>query len=227
METLTQHLNDALRSNAERLPRYAEISNGRSVGISKTLLRYERLAMPFAHLLQLFARPYWRRGLPILKVEFVSMTLTPPFAAVSTNAPGPLPPFTPLPVVRWGFRLLGTYWRRGAMAAHEETCRFLASLPPSPRIHCMVRHILESLARVLSLDPQFRQLARDTAAPSTAWASWCLVLMHLTSLAMSHRLDRKAYPLQVEGIPILERDVPPIPLEADLSTLTGLPPSAR
>ena len=216
-ETLSQHLAAALALNGGRKPLYAALSDGRSLRISRTLMRYERLFLPAAVLLAWLCRPYWRRGVPVLRAEFMPMAGTPPFAPASEQASGPVAPFRWLAARRWGLEIFATYVREGAAAAHALTCQRLDAIADDPRIHCMMRHMLESLARILYLAPQLRTLAKERgcAVPPT-WASALLVFLHVTNLRACHRLDRAAYPLQAAGLPILERDVPALPVRPEL-----------
>ncbi len=75
----------------------------------------------------------------------------------------------------------------------------------------MVRHVLESTARIAYLAPRHERIAKEKGlTKSPAGLSWKLVKLHLQALKLAGGLDTQAAPLQAAGVPILCRDVPPI-----------------
>ena len=80
-----------------------------------------------------------------------------------------------------------------------------------PNFHCMVRHLLESMLRISNLAPIHEREATELGLPPTRDLSWTLVRMHTLVLTEAVEVDGLAAPLQAEGLPIICRDVPPIP----------------
>nr|MBA2571563.1 hypothetical protein [Gemmatimonadota bacterium] len=67
------HLREAIALNRERLPLYAQLTDGASLPISRRLIRAELLALPLARYFDRRAQPYERAGIPLLSEAFVSM----------------------------------------------------------------------------------------------------------------------------------------------------------
>ena len=76
-----QHLRDAIALNRARAPRYAALSQGASIAISRRLIRAERLLLPVAWVFDRWARPYHEAGVALLTDVFESMDQVPPFVA--------------------------------------------------------------------------------------------------------------------------------------------------
>jgi hypothetical protein len=69
------HLADAIVINRQRKGLYAEITGGRSRGLSNLLIWFERLTLPYALFIDRWARRYNRRGIPIVDGDLMSMEL--------------------------------------------------------------------------------------------------------------------------------------------------------
>ena len=205
------HLREAIALNRERLPLYAQLTDGASLPISRRLIRAELLALPLARYFDRRAQPYERAGIPLLSEAFVSMQETPAF-----QAPAPLPP--PPPVLlspREARKLAAAVWRahrrNGFGGASQALKQALGSLAAFPCYACMLRHMLESALRIANLAPDHAAVAQQAGLPSPAALSRRLFWVHLMALGQSASLDRQAAPLQAVGIPIVCQDVPPIP----------------
>lgn len=203
-----RHLLDAISLNERRLPVYREWSDGRSVEISRALIRMERLALIAAWQVDAEARPYHRAGIPIVCSEYVSMSLTPPLP--ERPGPGLTGPYrSPPPPDSMIAAIREVYGAGGFEGVVDATDR-LMELLGRPEQNCMVRHVLESLGRVASLAPVHLRSARSAGLPSTRPLSELMLRLHLEVLDESVALDRRAAPLQAIGIPILCADLPPI-----------------
>lgn len=203
-----RHLLDAISLNERRLPVYAGWSDGRSVEVSRALIRMERLALVAAWHVDTKARLYHRAGIPIVCAEYVSMSLAPPLP----EAPGPPltasyrappPPDSTIAVIR------EAYGAEGFEGVVEAAGKMIARLG-RPEQNCMVRHVLESLGRVGALAPVHIRSARAAELASPRPLSELMLRLHLDVLDEAVVLDRKAAPLQAIGIPILCADLPPI-----------------
>jgi hypothetical protein len=206
-----QHVREAIALNRERMPRYAALTGGRSLAISRRLILAERLTLPAAWYVDRRARPFQARGLRLGIDEFVSMAAAPEFQD-RCEAPS-LQDYRMEdgPAVR---RLLQAAWRSGGFpalrdAAHREVER----LSVEPRFHCMLRHLLESIRRAAHLAPRHEETARAAGLPSTQRVSTLLLRLQLYGITSAAWLDHLAAPIQAEGVPILCQDLPPIPLE--------------
>lgn len=204
------HLRDAIRLNRERLPRYAELTAGHSVPISRSLIRAERAAIPLALLVDAAAARHRRRGLRVGCDEWEPMERTPSFAAAAPAVPAGATPFRERrgrPVAR---RIAAALRGDGFAGAEQAAQRELEALAGKPEHHCMLRHLLESAVRVAALAPLHVRDAERLGVVSPVGWSRRLLRLHLLGLPLATRLDTRAAPLQAAGVPILCRDVPPI-----------------
>lgn len=203
-----RHLREAIELNLERLPRYAALTGGASIPLSRRLIRAERWALPLARWLDRRARRWQEGGVPVLCAELVSMEATPAFAAEASGAP--LSSFRPPRAGTIRGRILRAYRSGGFPGAGGEIEEALRLLREQPVFHAMLRHLLESALRVCNLAPEHDRRARERGLPSPLPLSRTLLALHLFSLGEAVRLDAAAAPLQARGVPILLRDVPPI-----------------
>jgi hypothetical protein len=202
-----RHIREAIELNRRRAPLYAEASAGVSLRISRSLIRSERLLLPLARWLDARAEKYHRAGVPIMQDFFVPMSSAPPFAA---RAAPPRPTIAP-PDARALRRSLGRIARhRGLAAAAAAIEQEVDRLAADPACWCMLRHLLESAHRVAVCAAPHADQARQAELPSPLWIHRFLLRLHLLGLPAAGKLDARALPLQLEGIPILSRDLPPI-----------------
>lgn len=204
------HLREAIALNRSRADGYAALTGGASRGVSRRLIRGERVALAAAREVDRRARRYQAAGIPVACAEFVSMALTP--AGPPVEDPGPPPgPYRPGPdpdSVRGV--LVAAYGSGGFPAVAGAAAGLLAALEDRPAYHCMTRHLLESIWRVAWLAPEHARAARRAGLPSTVPLSELLLRLNLAALPDGAALDDQAAPLQAAGVPILCRDVPPL-----------------
>jgi hypothetical protein len=209
---MERHLREAARINRERMPLYDSLTGGRSRSISRRLIWTERLAIPVAWYVDHRARPFQRAGIRIVCDDFVPMENTPVFRDRAADPPPPLSAFVPADARRIR-RTVERVQERGGFPAASEALRVeLARLEGTPAFHCMLRHLLESALRISDQAPRYAAQAREQGLRgSPERISAALLDLHLAVLDEAAGLDRRAAPLQAEGIPILCQDVPPIP----------------
>jgi hypothetical protein len=209
---MERHMREAAALNKARMPLYDSLTDGRSRGISRRLIWTERLAIPAAWWVDWRARQFQREGIRIVCDDFVPMARTPAFRARAAQPPQPLSAFVPADARRIRRGVDRALRRGGFPAASQALTRELRSLERTPAYHCMLRHLLESALRISSQAPRYAAEAQARGLlASPAELSRTMLDLHLAVLADAARLDRRAAPLQAEGIPILCQDVPPIP----------------
>jgi hypothetical protein len=205
-----EHLEEAIALNEARLPVYSAATEGASESISRQLIASERQGLLAARYLDRRARRYQKAGIPIVCSEFVPMAWTPPLGSLP-DAP-PAEPAPSGPDTDHLVSLVRTAYGGGGFASVVEAIGpVLDLLHDRPMYHCMVRHLLESVARTAALAPLHEEAAARAGLPSTVPLSELLIRLHLAVLGDAGQLDRAAVPLQVRGVPILCRDVPPVP----------------
>ena len=207
-----RHIREAIELNRRRMPWYAEVSAGVSLSLSRSLIRRERVLLPFARWLDRRDARYADAGVPVLEELFVSMRGAPEFLPRAPVVPART---MPAPARALTAELRGA-WRRGGFAAAAGALdRELEGLSADPGYWCMRRHMLESALRLCHAEPRHVAAARAAGLPSPAWMHRLLLRLHLAGLPAAARLDAKAYPLQAQGIPILCRDLPGIAAHLD------------
>jgi hypothetical protein len=207
---MERHLREAAALNRARMPLYDSLTDGRSRGISRRLIWTERLALPVAWWVDWRARRFQREGIRIVCDDFVPMATTPGFRARMDDPP--LAEFVPADARRIRRTVERARRRGGFPAASEALVAELERLSSAPAYHCMLRHLLESALRISNQAPRYQAEAQARGLiDSPAGLSRTLLDLHLALLGEAARLDRRAAPLQAEGIPILCQDVPPIP----------------
>jgi hypothetical protein len=217
---MARHLREALRLNKERMPLYSELTNGRSRAISRRLIWAERFAMPAAWYVDWRARRFQRLGIPVVCADFEPMERTPAFRPRIENPP-PLSAFVPADPRRIARAVERAYRAGGFAGASAALEGEIEALAHVPGFHCMTRHLLESALRITNGAQRYSADAEARGVASPARLSRVLLTMHLTTLGEAARLDRRAAPLQAEGIPIVCQDVPPIPPFPDPHGLPG------
>jgi hypothetical protein len=211
-----KHFRDAIGLYEERRVLYSQISDGLSDVLFRRILFKQKLAQPLAAALDLAARPYQKAGIPLLELDFVDMSSVPAF---SERFPGIAPARSSFYVVRIG-KVTRKFWK-ALGAADYSALEALALdeikiLSQEKRLNALYRHLIESLARMASLAPQYEAAAREKSMSSPRWILKSALALHIAFLREACRLDEKALELQCLGIPILVQDLPPIPLKVNL-----------
>jgi hypothetical protein len=208
------HLREAAHLNRQRMPIYSALTGGRSRGISRRLIWTERLAIPVAWYVDWRARRFLRAGIRVTCDDFVPMAHTPALRERIADPP-PLSAFAPSDPRRVRRTIDEAYRSGGFAAASTAIEREIDQLQATPAFHCMTRHLLESALRIRNQAPVYEAQARERGLRSPAGVSRLMLNLHLSTLGEAAKLDRRAAPLQAEGIPIICQDVPPIPPAAD------------
>lgn len=208
---MERHLREAIALNRERMPLYDSLTDGRSRAVSRRLIWAERLALPVAWVIDRRARLWQEHGVRIVCEDFVPMAGTPAFRARRDDTVPP-PPFVPADARRIRRSVVLSLRAEGFEGAGDAFEAELERLEEVPAYHCMLRHLLESALRISRLAPVHDAEARALGLPSTRGLSKTMLDLHLMILGEAARLDRRAAPLQAEGVPIVCRDVPPIPV---------------
>ena len=77
----THHIKEAISINKRRAEYYAGISNHETKGLSKLFTSFEYCLLPVSNIFDKWAQHYWKKGIPVLKNDFVSMKNIPGKAA--------------------------------------------------------------------------------------------------------------------------------------------------
>lgn len=77
----THHIKEAISINKSRSEYYAGLSNRETKGLSRLFTTFEYCLLPVSNIFDKWARHYWKKGIPVLKNDFVSMKNIPDQAA--------------------------------------------------------------------------------------------------------------------------------------------------
>lgn len=207
---LSHHIREALAVNRERLPRYSKLTGGRSEIVSKKLIDSEKLVLALSPVIDLPARFWQTRDIPVICMDLVPMAGA---ASFEEKISLPLTVFQRLSKdslqalvtrVRQAINLTN---REGLLQVHGEILR----LKNQKDFHCMKRHILESLARSLYVLPSYEKQSAMLNLPSPKTLISLYLSSQVASLNLADEIDNLASEVQKEGVAILCNDLPPIP----------------
>lgn len=212
-----RHLDDAMILNHSRAPHYRELSGGQSTVVSEAMISFEKRLIRTAGIADAVALPLHLQGIPILCVDYVSMSETPAFRTTFKNGPPSMSQFKRLPVqpLKDSLNLALKYNDFDKMV--EISTLAINELEKEPRFNCMVRHFLESLRRIAGLAPQYQMMAESKLSSATAkFLSKRVLSGHIQSLDEATHIDLLAAPVQAMNIPMVCQDVPHIPVAPNL-----------
>ncbi len=207
----SQHFRDAILINEQRKNIYASFKNGYTRKISDRLISMEKRMMIPAWISDQWTHFFHQKGISVLCTELQDMSLTPP-----------MPTALPLSIQpsRKDFisfdmhslrKSLNSSLSLGMDQFTKQVQHQLELLEKEPRVNCLVRHFLESL-RSFAKSHQRNILNLPTTERKWFSAFTKLLLKgHIYYLHESHEIDKLALEAQVDGLPIICQDVPPIP----------------
>jgi hypothetical protein len=205
----TKHLSDATQLNTERRPLYEARSNGKSVPLSELLMASERIGLLTAAPLEALEWPLRADGINVLCEDLVPMSLTPAFP--STLTPPTEQSYDPAATESVHQDLLSAWHDGGYPQLLRTSEDWLRNLEGAGPYHCMVHHLLESVARAAALAPG--QVERADVHGKGVLATAIIhafIYEQIEFIQLGRHFDNMAAPLQAEGLPIICGDVPPI-----------------
>lgn len=210
------HLREAIKINEERKPRYSLLSNAQSEAISEKLISFEKRLLFFSFVFanfdyksQLF-EPY---GINITCDDYVSMSTVNKFNDFWPEGAPNVKDYVDFNLKQAKRLLYSAYFDyQDLKQVLSVTKDLLKEVEKELRYNCMIRHALESIARIAYMAPiQEATLEAKGEAGAIALARE-MVYGHIFMLDTFNELDKMAKPLNTQGIPILCQDVPQIPL---------------
>ncbi|MBO9541052.1 hypothetical protein J7643_10730 [bacterium] len=210
-----QHVREAIHSNRERREVYAKASKGASLPLSQKLISLEFLVLPLAAWFDRAAADFNKRGIPVVKGDFVSMS-------------GVLPPETPPrhrkqasdADVRLLKGWLDDYQDATQVAIKRRDFKQVAALSVSllDRVEqlekkadshfAMTKHLVESVGFAAAHGVQTHAASHGEADDLVAR----FLKVQAFGLSGAVSMDRDAQRLHARGIGILVNDLPAIPL---------------
>jgi hypothetical protein len=212
---ITTHLNEAIEINRERRAPYSSLSNGRSEEITSGLIRMEILMLPLSYVFDRLARKYQRAGIPVFCQDMIPMDQTPDFMPQFPNGNPDLSTYYAPSAQIIKRDLKAGLEQNGFSGIEGQAIKWYNVLAAEPRFNCLTRHFLESTVRSARLAKKYdaKASAQKTQSPHRLMLRYLKSSLSAFGIAIS--LDKKAAPLQANGLPILCRDVPHIPFDSD------------
>ncbi len=204
------HLKDATKINRARALPYAKLTKGKSIALSYELITMENLAMIYANFLDKKARPYVENGVQLFHADLVDMKLTPKFEGNFKN--------NEFPKERMAIDVKGLK-RQWLLYLEDDQLEKLylelVEILDEGRLsyknqNCLTRHFVESIARGLHNLESHQILAAQKKLPDPKKLSLKFIKLQINSLSWAYSLDKRAFPIQQENVPIFCNDVPPI-----------------
>lgn len=208
---IIQHMKDATTLNRERAPRYAALSEGKSLPLSYELILMENLAQLITQSLDDKARIYNAEGIGLFFDDLIDMRFTPLFQKTFGQEGPPVTRIT-IDVKSLRRRWIKMHKENKQTKIYEEALTLLdeGDLQATNQ-NCLTRHFVESIARSI-LNRKWHQDRAATAKlsdPAPILNSFLSI--QINSLSWAYSLDRRAYSIQKENIPLFCQDVPAIP----------------
>lgn len=214
-ECFRHHIREAMRLNRERRPLYAQLSNYESIEISNRLIFLESLVKTGTYLFANYdreARPFQEAGIPIVCAEYVDMKHVPPFQEGFKNGAPDIKNFKKLDSYVLKKALKRAFADGDLSNLHATLTPIIEDLEREPRFNCLLRHTLESMARIAWLAPAHEARAKELGlSKSPLELSKKMIDGHFMLMKDIIALDEQAAKVQAMNIPIICQDVPAIP----------------
>jgi hypothetical protein len=213
-EGFAGHLKAAIQLNLTRRDVYDRLSGGASRSLSNQLIALERLSLPAAHMLDLWAKRFQDQGIAVLEDDFVSMRnvrspFTPPRWHGVASEQEASKVETWLSDYRKTIRsaLGDDDFAAIAEASYDLLKRIEAAETGSQTHWAMSKHLVESLglAAMNAVDHA------EKSGGETLRFSRTFIRFQSLGLLGSASIDRKAQTFHQKGIGIVVNDIPHIP----------------
>ncbi len=213
MQDLCRHLKEAIEINTDRMPRYAKLSDGKSLPFSKKLIRYEKLSLWGAWIFDRVGDKYQQKGIPYMKSEFIEMSLTPDFSSTFPKHIDYTKPLQKVNFQPFSSAIKAKIKDQNYSGIVRYSNEMLETLDQQPHVYCMMRHIIESLRRIAFFIPIHEENCAKIQLKAPTAYSHFLLKVHRWSFSQSAALDEAIAPIQESGVPILFQDLPHIGLD--------------
>ncbi|NRA68186.1 MAG: hypothetical protein HRU19_27125 [Pseudobacteriovorax sp.] len=205
---LRTHLIEAIDINSERLKHYSAATNGRSESISRQLIWSERGLILLSPLIDWTALYWQSSGIPVACDDYIPMAQTPDFQITDHS----YDLRTRISLTADSLRArIDDAWEKSDEAAVQVIDEIIETLNSQKHFNCMTRHLLESVARSLTLKPKYISAAQAKDLYSPSFFMDVLIGLQIQGIGFALDLDKAAAPIQAQGIPIICNDVPHIP----------------
>ena len=202
------HLLEAIHTNTERKQLYANLTDGKSKKITRELLLAERLGLVMAYYFDMRSRPFQVKGMTIMCDELISSRSVPEFQSYA--APRGFVPETFIPVNGRALKkiLKKALKEKGLEEVGRITQEKLNELAKRPSFNCLMRNDLTTIVNTSRLTKLHMQEAKALGLKSSQSLSLALLNRVIAILPFVDDIDRRVFPMQKAGIPMICQDFP-------------------
>ncbi len=205
-------MDDAIELNTQRMPRYADLTQGASLPFSRKLIFWEKTLVSFSWLVDRIGKKYQDKGIPYLVNEFLDMKLAPEF---SENFPEGIDfkkPLEEIEIKSWKDKINGAIKKDELPTLNACLLEWHTTLSHQVHVYCMTRHLVESMWLIQSLIPGYDDICHDANMRSPKKHSYDLIRWHLRLLNYGKKFDENVAFIQNMGVPFIFQDVPEVHL---------------
>lgn len=210
---IRRHLHDATQINQRRTKLYAELTNNKSFPLSQELILMESLSKVITYKIDEKANKYMEKGIKLFDDDLVDMSFTPEF---KTHFPNDERPKTRVEITMAPF---SKSWMKAVDegdldVVYSEALTLLnVGVLKHKNQNCLTRHFVESIARSIMNQELHRDKARVISLEDPKPLLDKFLKIQIFGLKWASSLDRRAYAIQANGVPLFCQDVPPIVYE--------------
>lgn len=201
-----EHFSDALAKNDVKRDYYHELTNGQSDRLYALLIFGEKSGLMLSKKYDRAAELYQEHGFNLWCDEFAGKDLNP-----APPVLGPKLENTALyPIGFWQLRkeLLLLARNKDMKMIQVWSYNQIVLLQNNPKHHCMLRHVLESVYRLAYFYNLRKDKIIESKLPDPLKMTLKMIKLHAQSIPGSILIDRDAYKIQIQGIPILCHELP-------------------
>ncbi len=206
------HMKDAIKVNNERMQRYADLSQGKSLEISKKLISFEKRLLFFSYTFANYdyvSERFVKYGVNITCDDYVSMSTVKVFNDFWPQGKPEPSNYVDFDIKAAKKKLYKAYFANEDLKpVLDETLVLLKGIEKEPRFNCMVRHALESIAQISIMAPKQEEALSKVNKTGAMALAREMAYGHIFMLDNFHELDQMAAPLSAQGLPILCQDIP-------------------
>lgn len=207
---IRKHLTDATALNRKRAPLYAELTGGKSFPLSYELIAMENLAAIATLKMDLEAKKYLKKNIGVFHDDLIDMAKTPAFQKTFTDNLAPVERYSP------DLKKFTKSWlEKIDQNKHEDVYQEIVRLLEETRLNeinqnCLTRHFLESIARSILNHQGHRDNAEAVSLPDPHSLLNRFLKLQIRSIDWAVSLDRRAFSIQKNNVPLFCQDVPAI-----------------
>lgn len=205
------HLREATKLNIKRAKYYARLSQGKSLPLSYELIFMEKLAKVVTDVMDHKAKVYRRAGLALFQDDLIDMKLTPEFSPTFGEVGPPIEKIRfDLNVIR--HKMLDLLEEDNLSEIYKLSVELLEEGPlKETNQNCLTRHFVESIARSVFNHENTREKARDLGLDDPKHVLLKFLKTQIINTRWAYSLDKRAFAIQQDNIPLFCQDVPAIP----------------